>query len=452
MINAKRRKFLKGLFFLAISPSVVPKMTSQASIKKQQVSDPRCSLYRAVNGTSAENMQKVITLMGGIKTIVGEHDIVIIKPNVQWWNQGAPNLSALKAYVDLVMNRTGGFTGEVVILENCHRGPRPGESNGAGWSNNFIINADIPDVNNINDLCVVLKQQYGDRFTRYHLIDVNAGNKRVCGPSEGTGYVYCDGTDGVPLIECDNGASGADNRKVIMTYPVIKTDRGTIVDYKNGVWEKGAYTKQPVRFINFAALNHHSTYCGATSAVKNYLGISDLSGGADPDENGKLTPDSYNFHSFPLNKWQPGPVRGMLGAEIGMFLKEIRKPDLNVTTAEWVGLASRTHPPVANTRCVMASSDPVALDYHATKYVLYPNSRIAIHNPDNAKGPLYADLRQCAETGGFVFDESYVEVKNYDVKKRQMQQDHDLSIFADTLWRGTDLKTFSKYVYMRFAL
>ena len=108
-----------------------------------------------------------------------------------------------------------------------------------------------------------------------------------------------------------------------MTYPIFTTDKGTIVDFKNGIWEKGSYTEQPLRFINFSALNHHSAYCGVTSAVKNYLGVTDLSGGPDPINGGRLTREYCNFHSFPFDKWAPGPKPGMLGKEIGIFLNTV---------------------------------------------------------------------------------------------------------------------------------
>ena len=110
----------------------------------------------------------------------------------------------------------------------------------------------------------------------------------------------------VPLISVNKGASGEAYRATIMTYPIFQTDRGTIIDLKNGVWEKGAYSDRSLRFINFCALNHHSTYCGFTSAIKNYLGVSDLSGGQDPNNNGRLTKEYYNFHSFPFNGWAEG--------------------------------------------------------------------------------------------------------------------------------------------------
>jgi hypothetical protein len=266
---------------------------------------------------------------GGVEKVVGEDDIVIVKPNAQWWNHGAHNLLALRTFVDLVMASPGGFRGEVVIAENCHRGLEPWKSPDSSWASRFDLNADVKNIRNMNDLSGYLKKQYAEKFSTCHWIDVEAGNKRVSGPQNGPGYVYCDGTGGVPLLEFENASQGKDRRSVIMTYPIFKTDKGMIVDFKNGVWEKGAYTGQPLRFVNFAALNHHSLYCGATSAVKNYLGITDLSGGPDPKNGGKLTEEYYNFHSFPFDKWSPGPVPGMIGAEIGYFelgpIREFKK-------------------------------------------------------------------------------------------------------------------------------
>jgi hypothetical protein len=321
----------------------------------------------------------------------------------------------------------------------------------SGWVPQFSWNSDIPQINNFNDLSKHLKKKYSNRFSVCHWIDVDAGNKRVFSPADGTGYVYCDGSGGVPLIFCDNEANGDDYRAVIMSYPILKTDKGTVIDFKNGIWKKGSYTGQPLRFINFAALNHHSTYCGATSAIKNYLGISDLSDGSDPHDGGKLTKDYYNFHSFPFNKWSPGPVPGMLGAEIGVFMNTIRKADLNITTAEWVGLSSRTEPPIAHTRAALACTDPVALDYHATKYVLYHNSRLAIHNPDDTSGPLNQYLVKCAKEDGDNFDEKYVAVKSYDFKTKGFQADDGLVVKGDITW-GTNIKMLLKYIVLRSGL
>jgi hypothetical protein len=411
---------------------------------------PQAIVYRAVNGTPSENLEKVVELMGGIKQLVGDDDVVIIKPNVQWWNQGAPNLLALKACVDLIMNRPGGFHGEVVFAENCHRGPAPWESMESGWRRNFVRNSDLDRIFNFNDLGRLLKEDYGDRFSVCHLINADAGGRRVHGPEDGPGYVYCDGTGGVPLLALDNGADGEDRRAVIMTYPVFKTDRGTLVDFRHGIWADGNYTGQPLKFINFSAVNHHSVYCGVTSSIKNYMGISDLSGGPDPYGGGKLTDQYYNFHSFPFNKWAKGPVAGMLGAAIGMFMNTIRKADLNITTAEWVGLVSRTELPVAHTRAILAGTDPVALDFHAAKYLLYPNSRMPFHHPEDPDGPLNQYLVKCAERCGGQIDEERVSVCSYDCRTKAVQTEGDLSVAGEKKW-GANPKMLAKYVLLRFG-
>jgi hypothetical protein len=441
-----RREILKILGAVVGAVSFGRITMAKQHVRKKSTMNPETTVYRSVNGRPDENLSKVIDLMGGIDSVVGADDVVVIKPNVQWWNQGVPNLSALNNFVEIIMHRPGGFNGEVVIAENVHRGSTPWKH--AGWVSGFSRNSDLDNIHNFNDLCARLKKKYNNKFSICHLIDVDAGNKRVFNPADGSGYVYCDGTGGVPLISMDNGASGDDFREVIMTYPVFKTDKGTVVDFKNGIWEKGEYTDQPLKFVNFAALNHHSTYCGATSAVKNYLGISDLSGGADPHKKGKLTDRYYNFHSFPLDKWAPGPTPGMIGAEIGVFMNTIRKADLNITTAEWVGLVSRTELPVAHTRAVLGSTDPVALDYHAARYLLYPNSKISVHNPDDPKSPLHQYLLKCSEKDGGEFDEKHVEVKSFDFGKHRLQDDSELLVVGEKEW-GRNPKMILKYMVLR---
>lgn len=444
----QRRAFMKNI--LISLAGVLTHRTVGATMPKRSgpKGEPKTTVYRALNAAPDVNLNKVIDLMGGIHHAIGIEDVVAIKPNIQWWNHGVPNLLVVKALVDAIFNRQGGFDGEVVILENVHRGSEPWKH--AGWSRDFDLNADLAGVRNYNDLCRLLKQTYGDRFSTVHLVNVKDGGRRVMGPEEGPGYVYCDGTGGHPLIAMDNGASGEHFRRVIMTYPIFKTDRGTLVDFKEGVWEHGGYSPRPFKFINIAGINHHSTWCGVSSTIKNYLGISDLSGGPDPHNDGKLTEEFYNFHSFPFDEWAPGPVTGMIGAEIGIFLERIRRADLNITTAEWVGLADRTKLPAANTRCVAASTDPVALDYHCAKYILYPNSRTMFHHPDDINRPTHQHIKACAEHGGGVFDESKVALVSYDHKSKRMQRDDEAVIVAQKEW-GSDPKALGKYLLMRYG-
>ena len=455
-----RREFLKIMIAISMSFSGHSgfgadgkkgqcQINGQKELIKGPLGNGTATVYRAVNGSPSENLGKVFELMGGVEKLIGSHDVVLIKPNAQWWNQGAPSLSAMHAFINLIMNRPGGFNGEVVLAENCHRGPSPWTSTESGWAHEFERNSDFTNVSNLSQLSRILKDKYRERFSTCHLIDVDGGNKRVYGPSDGPGYVYCDGSKGVPLIPYENEASGPNHRATIMTYPIIRTEKGTLIDFKNGVWEKGSYTGQPLRFINFAALNHHSPYCGMTSTIKNYMGITDLSGGPDPHHGGRLTKEYYNFHSFPFNKWSSGPEPGMLGGAIGSFMKTIRKADLNITTAEWVGLSSRTDPPVSHARAVLASTNPVALDYHGGKYILFPNSKLPIHDPDNKKGPLHAYLAKCAELSRGMLDETKVEVKSYDFRTKTFQEKDKLIVSAPIHW-GSNPKAILKYLTLKY--
>ena len=247
-MGISRRKFLKEVSVIGVGIAAKTDLFAQLSHPNQpnqisQLNQPHkpdqpnkpinSMIYRSVNGSPSENISKVIGLTGGIEKIFGQDDVVIIKPNAQWWNQGAPNLLALITLINLIMNRPG-FSGEVIIAENCHRGPSPWRT--AGWGMHFMRNSDLNGISTLNQLCQHIKGNYGDRFSVCHWIDVRAGNKRVFSPNDGVGYVYCDGTGGVPLIPCDNGLEGKDRRETIMTYPIFKTDKGAIVDFKNGVF------------------------------------------------------------------------------------------------------------------------------------------------------------------------------------------------------------------------
>jgi hypothetical protein len=82
----------------------------------------------------------------------------------------------------------------------------------------------------------------------------------------------------------------------------------------------------------------------------------------------------------------------LFGGEIAVFMNTIHKADLNITTAEWIGLASRIKLPAARTRTILACKDSVALDYHSSKYLLHPNSKCSIHNPDDPESFLHQYL------------------------------------------------------------
>src|SRR3972149_5624303 len=146
-----RREFLKKVLIVGGAINVKTKVFAQSipPIRKA-TKETFCTLSRSVNGNPATNIAKVIGQMGGIEKVIGAYDVVVIKPNVQWWNQGSPNLLSLKTFIDMIMERPGGFKGEVVLAENCHRGPSPQTSKSSGWAKNYEWNSDIAGMHNMN--------------------------------------------------------------------------------------------------------------------------------------------------------------------------------------------------------------------------------------------------------------------------------------------------------------
>ncbi len=154
-----RREFVKGILLSTFGALTYhPGKLNPENSRKESSNFIVSTIYRSLNGTPGGNIEKIIELVGGIEKIIGPEDIVLIKPNAQWWNQGAPNLLALKTFVKLIMERKGGFFGEVILAENCHRGPAPWNSLQSGWAGQFQLNSDVHGINNMNDLSNHLKR------------------------------------------------------------------------------------------------------------------------------------------------------------------------------------------------------------------------------------------------------------------------------------------------------
>jgi hypothetical protein len=84
----------------------------------------------------------------------------------------------------------------------------------------------------------------------------------------------------------------------------------------------------------------------------------------------------------------------------------VHTPILNIMDAIWVSQGALAGYPPEQTRRVdeiVASQDPVALDYWTAKYVLYPIDQNERHHPDFAKiqSWLTAARTTIADRGGF---------------------------------------------------
>ena len=111
-----------------------------------------------------------------------------------------------------------------------------------------------------------------------------------------------------------------------------------------------------------------------------------------------------------------------MGGALGYWMQHIRKPDLNIIRAERVGYGSRTDTGrSARAKTVLASRDPVALDYYAAKYVLLEAAKAAgekglryVKYNDPDLSPFNDFLIECQKHAGGNLDESNINLHKYD--------------------------------------
>lgn len=100
------------------------------------------------------------------------------------------------------------------------------------------------------------------------------------------------------------------------------------------------------------------------------------------------------------------------GGALGHFMRVVRRPDLSIVTAEWIGFGSRTHPELAaRPGMIAAARDVVTLDAVAAREVLLPATRAAgdagrpflAHNDPDRGGAFHRFLVEARkEIGGRV--------------------------------------------------
>lgn len=260
-----RRKFLKQIAgYLAFSwLTPVSKLFAKNKVAH---ADPVAHIYVSKNGTPVTNMKKVIQMAGGIQRFVDEDDAVVIKPNLQWRNQGYTHTLATKTLIEIILQRPGGFTGEILIAEDHVSFTRTDQ----GWyatPENRLNN--WPDMN-YREMIEDFQARGYPNVTAAPI--TNDTDNAINGPQDGPGYVYHYYTTA--------NSPGANGRYTRIGYPILQSSySGKMMDTKNGVWEAGDYTGQNVKLLFLPTLNAHSSYAGITSAVKCHVGFVPLGGG-----------------------------------------------------------------------------------------------------------------------------------------------------------------------------
>lgn len=388
-------------------------------------------VFLAKSGSPAGNAAALLEAAGGIENLVGAEDLLILKPNSQWYAQGMTNTDLMAAVIEAVLARPGGFRGEILVADNHH----------CQEDNSRAFTTDKPNGRwNLNDLVRSFSER-GAPVAKVHWHDAgpnptpwqfDAGNgRRVEGPDQGDGYRW-------QLDECFTTSFG---NRCAMTWPVFRSPVSQdVIDLRHGIFRSGKATGRPLKFWNISSICHHSRYCGVTASIKNLMGVVDMTCGFQGPE-----PAGYfNTHYVGMRRthgtWRwasktGGVLRKMVhkvlpeektlefwhtGGALGRWIRSVRRPDLNIITAEWIGFGSRTVASLAARPGISAcSTDPVALDSTLAREVLLPATRnagsagrpfLSFNDPDRATGPFQRFLREAHKEIGGEWEPRRIEI------------------------------------------
>lgn len=318
------------------------------------------------------------TELSGPLGMIRQDDVVLIKVNAQWKYRGCTNSDVIRGLIQAILDHPDGFQGEVVIMENGQgRGSLLCDTSYEYPDGSVQANANDPSHN----FMYLVDTVFQDPRVSAYLLDPIRGNFIATDDHQQDGYrVY------------EN-----------VSYPCFTTGRGHRVELREGLWQGTGYTSN-LKLINVPVLKNHDWTGGSeiTVSLKHMYGILSMADGL------------YDFRHF----------NGM-GETCGKMMVSVRTPVLNLVDAIWVSQGSvKGYPPENTFRCnqLLASQDPVALDYWAAKYILYPIDQNPKHHPDYPGVHLWLDAaRQIInERGGLANPEIGIQVGQVTLTEAEM--------------------------------
>ncbi len=354
-----RRNFLrwtgKGLLFSALGP-LVSRLQAETSLSNdlfwvKNIPDHPFSEEMGLNAHAG--VECLLHLMGkkslrfyrseqqpslsGPFGMIGSEDVVLIKVNAQWKYRGCTNSDLVRGLIQRILDHPDGFTGEVVIVENGQgRGSLDCDTQSAYADNEVHANAE----DETHSFMYLVDHVFNDPRVSAYLLDPI--RTTFIGSSDHV-------TDGYRIFEN-------------VSYPCFTTSGGHRVELREGIWKGSGYDDN-LKLINFPVLKHHDIGGSEiTGALKNFYGIVSMQDG------------QVGFRHYTG-----------LGETCGKMIASVRTPVLNILDAIWVSHSSLTGYPASTTfraNQILASQDPVALDYWAAKHVMYPIDSNWRHHPD----------------------------------------------------------------------
>jgi len=269
--------------------------------------------------------------------LIAREDVVLIKVNVQWKYRGCTNSDLVQGLVQRILEHPEGFQGEVVILDNGQGRGSLNCDTSVGYDDSAVhANAQ----NESHSFLWLVNSLFQDARVSAFLLDPIRAN-------------FLTGADHV-----------ADGYRIYenVSYPCFTTAGGRRVELREGIWNGSAYDSN-LKLINVPVLKHHDQGGSEfTGALKHVYGIVSMADGQQP----------FRHYSG-------------LSETCGKMMVSVHTPVLNIMDAIWVSHDSLWGYPASTTfraNQIVASQDPVALDYWATKHILYPIDNNARHDPD----------------------------------------------------------------------
>jgi len=301
--------------------------------------------------------------LAGPGGMIAADDVVLIKVNAQWKYRGCTNSDVVRGLVQKILAHPDGFRGEVVIVENGQgRGSLNCDTGGAGAYDNHDVHANAE--NEAHSFTHLVEQVFADARVSAFLFD----------PLRSV------------FIGADDHLTDGYRRYDGVSYPCFTTAGNRRVELREGIWNGAGYS-QNLKLINVPVLKHHdSGGSEITASLKHMYGLLSMA-------------DGFGERHY---------LR--LGETCGKMMVAVRPPVLNIIDAIWVSLTALKGFPVDTTRrrnTLVASQDPVALDYWAAKYVIYPIDGNPRHHPgtEKIKRWLQAAEQTINERGGLYHPE-----------------------------------------------
>jgi uncharacterized protein (DUF362 family) len=319
-----------------------------------------------------------VNVESGANGLIAADDVVLLKVNAQWKYRGCTNSDLVQGLIQCILEHPDGFQGEVVIVENGQgRGSLNCDTSSSYGNSQVHANAE----NDQHSFLWLVNSLFQDPHVSSRLLDPIAGT-------------FIDDTDHQTA-----GYRTLEN----VSYPCFTTAGGRRVELGQGVWDGSSFSHN-LKLINIPVLKHHDTGGSEiTGVIKHMYGLVSMSDGQS------------GFRHY-----------GGLGETCGKMMVTVHTPVLNIMDAIWVSQgAVEGYPAGATSRAneIVASQDPVALDYWAARYILYPIDNNARHRPDFAgiDAWLSAAMNTINGRGGFSGLDRGILVQNTTKTESQMK-------------------------------